>query len=53
MLFQQNEKLIEYSLKAAPKLSLSASSVSDYFYYRMSSFITQHETDAANISKGN
>lgn len=52
LLFQQNDKLIEYSLKAAPKLSLSASSVSDYFYYRMSSFITQHGTDAVNISKG-
>jgi len=52
LLFQQNDKLIAYSLKPKPSLGLSANSVSDFFYYKMSTFITQHGTDEVSISKG-
>lgn len=52
LLFQPYEKLISYSQKAEPVLSLSTSSVSDYFYYKMSSYITQYGTEAAQIAQG-
>lgn len=52
LLFQQNDKLIAYSLKSAPSISLSASGVSEFFYYKMSTFITRYGTDATAISKG-
>ncbi len=52
LLFQQNDKLIAYSTKTAPSISLSASGVSEFFYYKMSTFITHYGTDASSISKG-
>jgi subfamily B ATP-binding cassette protein MsbA len=52
LLFQQNDKLIAYSMQPKPSLGFSANSVSEFFYYKMSTFITQHGTDAVSISKG-
>ncbi|MCD6066270.1 MAG: Xenobiotic-transporting ATPase [Bacteroidetes bacterium] len=52
LLFQTNEKLIEYSSKAEPVLSLNGDSIKDFFYYKMSSYITQYGIGAEQIAQG-
>jgi len=52
LLFQQNDKLISYSTKIAPQLGFSASSVSEYFYYKMSTFILRYGESEQAIAKG-
>jgi subfamily B ATP-binding cassette protein MsbA len=52
LLFQTNEKLIEYSSKAAPHLTFSSDGLKDFFYYKMSSFITQYGLGTEQIAQG-
>ena len=52
LLFQPYEKLVEYSKNVQPVLSLSGSSVKDYFYYQMSHYITRYGTEASQVVQG-
>jgi subfamily B ATP-binding cassette protein MsbA len=52
LLFQTNAKLIEYSAKAVPHLTFSSDGVKDFFYYKMSGFITQYGLGDEQIAQG-
>lgn len=52
LLFQTNEKLIEYSKQGGGPLQLNSDGIKNFFYNKMAGYITQYGTDAMSISQG-